>query len=697
MAIPGPPLKRTKSGLLTEGTRTKTNLSQSRREKEILRVISDNDGIVSISSKEFLEAHAALLDSLIKCGEQVSTIAGSRIDKRTVDSTLKALESRGKVKFLSTIIATSTGASRTVKIAYLPEISPETLSAFLSDLSRQPQMPQPPVPVKTLTTPVEYGGIKVKAPALPTVVSLADRDVDEKGNAQKAEELFRQDEDTIRDSLLTERSTVAQLYGYIPGKAARARELHLAALHAFTASHRAPSIVSTEQRIIHLSYFYTHLSSSAYCSFVSCLTHNEELLKLLDSTAGRSTPVGNLPRHLYNLLQPSRSRSQARILDLLDFLQALHLVVPLESSTDPHAEYQCDSNDNHPTTFSTFTSQEYTTLNAPQYWHFTPNAPIHLWARSETEPPFWKSVSISSKDIANLEYWKDLEHVCLDYSYTTELTVLPPDGTNPANVPLSIIKTLRRPSSWKDSYSLSWYQKEYLKLAIDNPTGNTPLQDTLSGQTRLTSLAKVISAPREIVKSFYASMHEKRVREIERMKRRARKKTEEEKAKEHAEEKAVLAKRAGEARLQREREFDEMVKKICSEPPKGSTEIRIRRIRTRFMQSGGTDPRKWETEVGQAIEEAKMTAKKVMASSRPSTMMVMTTPGLGSGMLLGTTMTMPPPMVASSSVPEKSIEDLIAQQGPPLTPKTPKKKTTKGKEKEQVEEGKSPPNDSDDR
>ena len=83
-----------------------------------------------------------------------------------------------------------------------------------------------------------------------------------------------------------------------------------------------------------------------------------------------------------------------------------------------------------------------------------------------------------------------------------------------------------------------------------------------------------------------------------------------------------------------------------------------------------------------------MTAKKVMASSRPSTMMVMTTPGLGSGMLLGTTMTMPPPMVASSSVPEKSIEDLIAQQGPPLTPKTPKKKTTKGKEKEQVEEGK---------
>ena len=81
------------------------------------------------------------------------------------------------------------------------------------------------------------------------------------------------------------------------------------------------------------------------------------------------------------------------------------------------------------------------------------------------------------------------------------------------------------------------------------------------------------------------------MREIERMKRRARKKTEEEKAKEHAEEKAVLAKRAGEARLQREREFDEMVRKICSEPPKGSTEIRIRRIRTRFMQSGGTDPR----------------------------------------------------------------------------------------------------------
>lgn len=693
-STPEPRAKRAKS-VVNEGARSKANISQSRREKEILRVISDNGGISNISSREFLEAHAVLVEFLSKNGEQVSTLAGSRIDKRTVDATLKTLESQGKIKLLTTIVPTSTGASRTVKVAYLPETSSEDLNVFLSDLSKNPQVPQAPSPVKTLTTPMEYGGVKVKAPVmLPSVVSLADRDTEPGGNAQRAEDLFRREEEVIRESLLTERGTLAQLYGFLPGKAARARELHLAVLRAFEngSGHLPGGVVSARERIIHLSGFCEDLPVATYCSIVSCLTHNEELVRLMGTSEGRQTPVSKLQSDLYNVLQSTRSRARSRILDLVEVLQALHLVVPLEVPNDAPGNYSVDPNGSHPLVYSQLDSEDTTSLRTISYWRFNTTAALHLWALSETDPTFWKDGSVDSH-VAGSVFWKDLENASTSLGFCENHTSFLAQGVNPPDLPLGIIRTLRRPSSWRSTYCLSWYQSEYLKQDVDKTTGDTPLQDSIDGETRITRLSRVVSAPRDVVKHFFEREHERMVRDIEKARRKAKKNQEESRTKERAEEKKLLAQRAQEAKQQREKEFDDMVRRVHPEPPKGSIEIRIRRVRTRFMQSGGTDLKKWESEVVQAVEEAKIAAKKVIiggSGTRSGTSLIGQASGSsGTGPSAHVQLPPPPPPAVIGNVPEKSVEDLIIQQGPVVAAKPKPAKKKKGKEKE-AEEGKLP-------
>lgn len=100
-----PLTKRTKSSQLdVTRFRSKANLSQSRRENEILRLLAEADGsrVYTVGKKSY-EAHAALVETLTKAGEPTSIPAGARIDKRTVDTTLNDLQTKGKIKVVTAI------------------------------------------------------------------------------------------------------------------------------------------------------------------------------------------------------------------------------------------------------------------------------------------------------------------------------------------------------------------------------------------------------------------------------------------------------------------------------------------------------------------------------------------------------------------------------------------------------------------
>ncbi|CAL1696293.1 unnamed protein product [Somion occarium] len=638
------PAKRAK---IRDGARSKANpnVTQVRREKEVMRIIEESGGIVNTSSKEFLEAHSALVDMLTKEGEPVSVIAGSRMDKRTVDATLKNLEDRGKIKMVSTIVSNGAGLSRSVRVAYLPETSADALQAFLDNIRRNLRAFLPAAPVKTLDEPVIYGGLKSKTPVPPASTGPV---LDSKKNPEVAEKIFQGDDESIP----------------------RARELHLMTMDFFENVGQSSSVVSTEQRIIHVSHYFSEIPVSAYCAIVACLIPNDELLQLLNSPDGRKTPVGSLPSSIQNTLQPSKSRSQARIQDLLGILQVLQLATPLQPAYTETPAIRVPASGQHPTAFEPISAN----VPTPQYWQFNTSAPLYLWALSERSPPFWKEVPVTSTSEA-VEFWKNLERVCIDEPFASSLSDLPQDMSNhAAGVPDTIARSLRRSRDWSTDYSLSWYQTEYLRLFVDKATGNTPLQDEDGGQARLEKIIWVVSASETAVRQFYAREYERYFREKDKMKKK-KKRSAEERAKRKAEDKAALARRAAEAKQQRERDWDELVLRVHPEPLKGSAALRVRRVRAHFLQGPGVDVDKWESEVRKAIEEAEVTAKTIISSSKPS---------------LGAPLPAPaPPPVVSTAPPGLSVDELIELlRSAPARPEKEKKKKPKKGEKRPLDEPK---------
>ncbi|KAL6299663.1 hypothetical protein BKA93DRAFT_741989 [Sparassis latifolia] len=642
------------------GFRSKANISQSRRESEILRVISDFGGIVNTSSKEFLEAHAAVVQAITKSGGVASTRPGARLDKRTVEATLKGLESRHKIKILTTSVKTPTGMYRLVRIIYFPDIPEEDLLAYLANFN----VPQAaPEVIKTLDGPVAYGGESRRALRgfAPGITLSSHRTNANPLQDFQIQQLFGESDDTIRTALLTEKGTLAQAHGFIAGRAARARELHLSTVKLFEQGSPSPYIVSSEQRIIQMSYYFEELPIATYCQLVSCLTSSEDLVRVLNSESDRWTPVGQVSPDIQQTLEVARSRSRARLLDLLEILRYLRLAIPLQPSTSAQPLVTCTVNGQHPSAFDAVTADTWTPLSAPIYWQFTSEAPLYIWALSEDSPLFLKDMSVSTVEECS-GFWRELQKLSIDDDYASSLAeiALPATTTN-----IGLARCLRRATSWTSGYNLSCNQSEYLRQFLNGANGYTPLEDEDGGEAHLDHLAWVISAPKDIVKQFFEKAHKKHVHELEKAQRRHRRAMNA-KAKDTAA-KAALASKAAEAKRQKEQDWDDMVNRIHPEPLKGPAATRVRRVRANFMQRSGTDHSKWEAEISEAIREASIAAKKVLPTSRPP--IVSTVPRSGA---------VAPPVVVTDG-PEKSIEDLLAQQGSLPVRQTSQKKK-KGKD-----------------
>ncbi|KAJ8462329.1 hypothetical protein ONZ51_g10973 [Trametes cubensis] len=661
-----PPGKRTKSSQ-SDGSRfrSKANISQSRRENELLRLLTEADGIMNTSCKEFYEAHAALVETITKAGEIASTRPGSRIDKRTLETTLAGLESKGKVKILTTMVPNPTGSTRPVRIVYLPETPPDQLNKFLADLSETVQPIYVPS-LRVLEEPIAYGGGSNKSQAKPRPTLTLKLTEDQTQLEAHANELFQKDDETIRDTLLTEKNTVAQLYGYIVGKAGRARALHIFTTHIFQNAAASPQIVSSDSRIIHSSYYHTEMSVSAFCSMVSVSQPNEELGKLLETAEGQATPLQELPDSIRNALLPTQSRARARILSLLDMLRVLGLATPLIPSESANPAVTCNPTDDHPSAFDVGPPGPYTPSTAPIYWRFNDTAPLRLWAIPHGLPPVWKTVPVSAIEQA-VSFWSDLEHVSTNQEFAESIlgTVPPPAEVAPEDVAV-VAKTLRRSISWNTTYNLSWYQTEYLRRYIDIATGHTPLEDE-DGEEQLKRLSWVIGASQDVITNYFGKARKKHLRELKKVQARAAKG----KQKTGDDAGAVLARRAAEAKEQRERDWEEMLRRLHPGELRSSAAQRIQRLKTKFMQGAGKPSEKWEGRILEAIREADMVAEKLLPTAAQTSRlppMPVAKPVL------------PAPVVTATQ--DKDVDELIAAQGPRAQQEARTKKSKKGKEKD---------------
>lgn len=133
---------------------------------------------------------------------------------------------------------------------------------------------------------------------------------------------------------------------------------------------------------------------------------------------------------------------------------------------------------------------------------------------------------------------------------------------------------------------------------------------------------------------------------------------------------AVLARRAAEAKEQRERDWEEMLQRVHPGDLRTAAAQRIQRVRTKFMQGAGKPSEKWEGKITDAIREADLVAEKLLPASHTSGLppMPVAKPVL------------PAPVVTATQ--EKDVDELIAAQGHRAQQEARVKKTKKGKEKD---------------
>ncbi|KAF8634442.1 hypothetical protein AX15_000891 [Amanita polypyramis BW_CC] len=653
-------------------SRTKVNVSHLRRENEIYRVLVEQGGIVNVQSKEFYVAHRAIIEILIKAGEATSAPIGTTLDKRTLASTLDSLERRGRIRQLRTSVTSHTGASRPICVAYLPDLAQEKLNNFLADLSRIQLPSLPSGSYVKIDEQVEFGANVPSTPrsVLPLQLLQVEQPSDDRKerwskNITRARQLFSYDNDTIRDVLLTERTTLAQYYGFVVGKIARARHLHLSILNTIERQDTT-GFICREHSIIDFPNYCQEMPLELYCSLISVLSYNEELKKFLSAQGGRQTPVRNLSVNLHSSLQVGRSRARARFLEILEVLWLLGLAVPLQLSTSEQAMICCthggDFKAFEPIDLVYFRNANITSV--PTYWQLVMQAPVHMWALSENSPPVWKQVRVST-EAESRNYWRMLQEAC------TNPNIIPPvnldSGVNISDSHTSLCRSLRRTSSWASEYVFTWHQTQYMKQFMDLHTGRTPLQegDESLRTSKVNRIAWVTSAPEERVYHFYSTSHSKLVMELEKARNRSKQKGQERKARATTEAKALLARKMTEAKQQREQDWEGLVSRLHPLPIPSAAVVRLKRIRTRFVQATSIqNHKKWESEITDALREAELATKKLLRTTGGHAVQL--------------------PMLNELQVSlngEKSVDLLIAQQGPAIsTPKTKAKRKRTGEE-----------------
>lgn len=655
---------------------SRVNVSHLRRENELYRVVENMGGIVNIQTKDFYEEHMALLENMAKAGEPTSAPVGTRTDKRTAVSTFDNLERRGRIKQLKTSVMTHTGVQRPACVVYLPTIGQARLNAFLADLARHPATPHLGHFVK-IDEHIDYGAdpTSMAKGALP----LQLLQMEEPGDNQKerwsknmahAEQLFSHEDSVIREVLLTERTTLAQLYGFIVGKAVRARELHLSTMDAFEKGILSSNIISHEHRIVDLSFFGHDIPLGLYCSLVSSLSHSEELTRFMAAEAGRMTLVRDLPSSLNFMLQIGRSRARSRFLDLLETLRALKLVTPLQPSTSDTPWITCTPVEGHPSAFDVASLDGWTIntpMAAPAYWHFNHVAPVYVWAESEGAPSFWQDVFLTSTSDC-VTFWRLLEQASKSRDDIVVTDAV--SSTGPPVAGISVARSLRRHVSWNANYVLTWHQMQYMKQFTEVSTARTPLQDGDGGIARIGKIAWIIGAPQVSVKSFYEATREKLSKDMERTRKKFEQTSTEKRTKQAAT-KALLAKKVAEARLQRERDWGAMMLRLHPTPLDVAASARVNRIHTRFLQANSVKSIEiWEAEVLQAVRQLDIVTKKVPKGTGKRNF----TTTRAAPVPLDTTLT------TAINPPEKPVEALIAMQGPPIIRQEKLKRNRKRKE-----------------
>ncbi|KAH7092842.1 hypothetical protein BKA62DRAFT_722325 [Auriculariales sp. MPI-PUGE-AT-0066] len=453
---------------------------------ELVKLAELNGGFMSTFGKMFSEAYVKLTDEMLARGDSISGNRGVALDRRTLSNTLESLQNQGRIHVIK---ATTT-------VYHLRDLSQEKINAFIAALSST---------------------VIVASSAAIGSATSADAQLEESTAASQRKdktllaELLQGNHKAVRDAFLTEQQTVTQLYGYLKGKASRAKELHCFTLSQLASDSDSPSkhFVSRKDRIVSFSYFFHDLPLASYCSLVPISKYEEQLEQRLRERDTMLAPVHSLPPELAKSLEIGRAKATYQINELLHILAVLGLVVPLIPSKSATPEFQVaadDANNLYPSAYDRFHPTNDAKLRA-RFYRFTTSASLfHFAAEGQ---PYLFDRSVETADLS-MVFWKDLKIACISPAAQHVTQWNPNAPTNSCSD--DIVRMLKRDSSWTDTYAMTWYQQEYLKTHIDVQALTTPWDDQDPQKRYFRHLCYTSCIPQQVAIDFFT-------REIEALRR----------------------------------------------------------------------------------------------------------------------------------------------------------------------------------
>ncbi|KAG9026312.1 hypothetical protein FRB95_009009 [Tulasnella sp. JGI-2019a] len=616
------------------------NVSYMRREKEVLYILDETNGIAVLNNKDFITRHAALLGEWAAAGLEASAPPGTRLDRRTLMTLIQTMENRGTLKVIKTAIK-----HKHTTIFYLPTVPEGSVHAFIRDLQSSERMLIKPT--KDKVNEQYQDTMKRK---LPT------QEKEKHRIPASDEQLVTQSPLEVRAALLSDAKTSAQLFGYIVGQIIRARELHLYTLSQITDPDISSlSFTSTTDRVFQTKYFWEDLPVATFCSFVPIINNPPGLEDFLGTPEGARTKVRDLSRPLYEALEVGRNRCRTKVTDILRVLQGLGLAIPLEIARSTSPVVTCHTAGGTTIAFDIFNDPLIPISNI-EYWQFKTSAPIYHLADSQEHPPFCGEKPTATVD-EGVEYWLTAYQASHDAAFTVDAA----EANHPQPQPFlggsALAKSMRGAQSWSPKYFLGPRQRGYLSRFVDHETGQIPkLLDPDDRNDPFNVLCFAVAASREAVLEYFEGEHAyimgKFRRQLERKQKRANKEAKLA-TRRQAAARRLLAQKVRDAKTRMEKDWKDAVAAVHPEPltEEQLASPSLARVRKSFLAAGGLlDLERVRKGIADALALGESSVKPMVPFARPSRLLQEATRSLVQGSR------------QTGTKGQKSIADIVAMQ-----------------------------------
>lgn len=531
-----------------------SNLTTIRRRKEFLQILESMGGIAHLSSADLQEKHVALLQSLKSGG---SAPPGTVIDKRTIKKTFERLVELEEVAQTTVSFTSVHGAPRQVAIYSIPHVSAAAIREYVDTLKGNVPAHRPPR-LRKLSDTVKFDKSVDNQMQTQTPVVIFD-------NTVRFVDLKEPEEQRAR--IMMEPRVVSQSTGFMVGRFARARELHLFLLDQMERE-SLPSPLLLSPRVFSTSYLWIDMPFGAFCAQIPPSEVYEPLRNFLDLEENRWLPVQSVPEKIRKPLSISSSRVRTKFQSALTILQSLGLVVPLKVVSDdsPHMFSVGDLR---------FQRADDTSL--PSHYFFPDDVPFHKFYRIGKSPaPFVGDFDVSSQ-AQRLLYWEALQRT----SMTDAADVIPSDDAPPYTGNVDAIRPITLSRSWESDYVLSPLQREYLTNHIDPITGAHNLGDP----EVMRAHEAITGAPADVIRRFVVQQSQNLRYAAERIKSR------EARAAKHAEKQTNaqqnLARKAAEVRQRLEVDWSNVLRDAHPKELTDDQIMALAPLRDQFFKSGG--------------------------------------------------------------------------------------------------------------